>query len=94
MQNLNTYIMASNNNSTIEDPTPIFVDVPSQLNMNSTQLKKMVFIMNALEKGWTVKKSDDSYIFTKKHEGKREVFRENYLERFVQSNFDMSTLSS
>ena len=86
--------MASNNNSTIEDPTPIFVDVPSQLNMNSTQLKKMVFIMNALEKGWTVKKSDDSYIFTKKHEGKREVFRENYLERFVQSNFDMSTLSS
>ena len=94
MQNLNTYIMASNNNSIIEDPTPIFVDVPTQLNMNSTQLKKMVFIMNALEKGWTVKKSDDSYIFTKKHEGKREVFRENYLERFVQSNFDMSTLSS
>ena len=86
--------MASNNNSIIEDPTPIFVDVPTQLNMNSTQLKKMVFIMNALEKGWTVKKSDDSYIFTKKHEGKREVFRENYLERFVQSNFDMSTLSS
>ena len=86
--------MASNNNSTrIEDPIPIFVEVPTLLNMNITQLKKMVFIMNALDKGWTVKKLEDSYIFTKKHEGKREVFRENYLERFVQSNFDMSTLS-
>ena len=50
--------------------------------------------MNALDKGWSVKKLDGSYIFTKKHEGKREVFRENYLEKFVQSNFDMSNLET
>ena len=48
--------------------------------------------MNALEKGWSVKKSDASYIFTKKHENRREVFRENYLETFVHANFDMSIL--
>ena len=46
----------------------------------------MIFIANALEKGWTVKKTDDSYIFTKKHENKREIFQENYLESFVLSN--------
>ena len=48
--------------------------------------------MNALEKGWSVKKRNDEYIFTKKHENRREVFRENYLETFVQSNFDSTVL--
>ena len=43
----------------------------------------MQFITNALEKGWSVKKRNDSYIFTKKHEGKREVFQNNYLDTFV-----------
>ena len=50
--------------------------------------KKITFLFNALEKGWTVKKVGDSYIFTKKHEGKREIFRENYLETFIYSNFE------
>jgi len=54
----------------------------------------MVFIMNALEKGWSVKKKEDEYIFTKKHEGKREIFRENYLETFIQTNFDMDILQN
>lgn len=73
---------------------PIFVESPHQKNLQTPELKKMIFIMNALDKGWSVKKLDGSYIFTKKHEGKREVFRENYLEKFVQSNFDMSNLAS
>ena len=71
---------------------PIFVDTPDQLCLNRTQLKKMIFIMNALEKGWSVKKYEESYIFTKKHENRREVFLENYLETFVHSNFDMTVL--
>jgi hypothetical protein len=57
-------------------------------------IKKMVFIANALEKGWSVKKRDQEYIFTKKHENRREVFRENYLETFVQENFDLSIMTS
>ena len=48
--------------------------------------------MNALEKGWCIKKKDEQFIFTKKHEGKKEVFDENYLEQFIQSNFDMDIL--
>jgi hypothetical protein len=54
----------------------------------------MAFLMNALEQGWTVKKKNNEYIFSKKHEGKREVFQENYLESFIQSNLDMSILDS
>jgi hypothetical protein len=54
----------------------------------------MAFLMNALERGWSVKKKNNEYIFSKKHEGKREVFQENYLESFIQSNLDMSILDS
>jgi hypothetical protein len=50
-------------------------------------LRKLLFISNALEHGWSVKKQDESYIFTKKHENKREVFKENYLENFLLTNF-------
>jgi hypothetical protein len=34
-----------------------------------------------------VKKSQDAYIFTKKHENRREIFQENYLETFLATNF-------
>lgn len=69
-------------------PIPIFVDAPSQVSISKSQQKKMIFVMNALEKGWSVKKRDGSYVFTKKHEGKREVFLEEYLECFVKGNLD------
>jgi hypothetical protein len=70
-------------------PTPIFIDLENKP-LDQKRLKKMAFVMNALERGWTVKKRDQEYIFTKKHENRREVFRENYLETFVQENFDLS----
>ena len=57
-----------------------------QESYNEKQLKIMVFITNALEQGWTIKKKEDSYIFTKKHENRREIFQENYLESFVKTN--------
>jgi hypothetical protein len=56
-------------------------------NLEKPTLRKLLFISNALEQGWSVKKQDESYIFTKKHENKREVFKENYLENFLLTNF-------
>ena len=56
------------------------------------KLCKMAFIYNSLESGWTVKKRDRSYIFTKNHEGKKEVFSEDYLKRFMKENFDIEKL--
>ena len=66
-----------------ETPTLLDIDLPKHVQMDRKKFQKMVFITNALENGWTVKKSQDSYIFTKKHENKREIFQENYLENFI-----------
>ena len=73
-------------------PIPIFVDAPSQVSISKSHQKKMIFVMNALEKGWSVKKRDGSYVFTKKHEGKREVFLDTYLETFVRTSLNMNHL--
>lgn len=69
-------------------------EMPDSQILKPKQIQIMAFLMNALEKGWTVKKKNNEYIFSKKHEGKREVFQENYLESFIQSNLDMSILDS
>ena len=62
-------------------------DLPNTIKLEKSSLRKMLFIMNALDQGWSIKKSQDSYIFTKKHENRREIFQENYLEDFLFSNF-------
>ena len=66
-----------------ETPTLLNIDLPKNIQMDRKKFQKMLFITNALEDGWTIKKSQDSYIFTKKHENKREIFQENYLENFI-----------
>lgn len=55
-------------------------------NSNVIEHKKMKFIFNALNDGWEIRKEGDSYIFTKKHEGKKEVYSNNYLRAFVLKN--------
>ena len=69
-------------------------EIPNDSSLNKRQVQIMAFLLNALEKGWSIKKKDNEYIFSKKHEGKREVFQENYLETFVQTNLDMSILDT
>lgn len=70
----------------IDEETPLLNNLPSNIQMNKRTFQKMLFIMNALQDGWKVKKTNDTYIFTKKHENKREIFREDYLENFIHSN--------
>jgi len=52
----------------------------------------MVFLYNALENGWAIKKKNNAYIFTKNHEGKKEVFLDDYLKGFMKENFDMKKI--
>jgi hypothetical protein len=61
----------------------------NQVKIDKPKLQKMIFIMNALEKGWSVKKSGESYIFIKKHENRKEIFMESYLEKFILSNIEL-----
>jgi hypothetical protein len=58
--------------------------------INSIQFQKMIFLYNALDDGWSIKKLNDSYIFSKKHEGKKEILQEDYLLRFMKSNIDFT----
>jgi hypothetical protein len=74
--------------------TNIDIVIEQNLQASKSQYKKMIFIQNALDQGWTVKKSQDSYIFTKKHENRREIFQENYLETFLVSNFSGDFLNT
>ena len=53
----------------------------------------MMFIYNALDKGWTIKKKQNSYIFTKNHEGKKEVLLDDYLKRFMMENLDIGKIN-
>ena len=63
-----------------------FIDLPQNIKIEKPVFQKMMFLTNALEEGWSIRKSNDSYIFTKKHENKREIFQEDYLEKFVLTN--------
>ena len=65
------------------------IELNNSVTFDKLQFQKMIFIMNALDTGWSVKKSGDSYIFTKKHENRREVFMEKYLENFIVSNMKL-----
>lgn len=62
------------------------IDINAYENLDILKKTKMIFIFNALEKGWKIKKKDERYIFSKNHEGKKEVFLDSYLKRFIESN--------
>jgi hypothetical protein len=64
------------------------------LEMNKIKFQKMVFLFNALDNGWSIKKRNDSYIFTKNHEGKKEIFDESYLSIFMRDNANINNLLS
>jgi len=73
----------------------IYIDteLPPNIKMQKPAMRKMLFIMNAIDQGWSVKKSNDSYIFTKKHENRKQIFQDNYLENFLISNFSSDLLN-
>ena len=68
----------------------------TNLNIDMMKLQKMALIYNSLENGWSVKKNSekDVYIFTKNHGGKKEVYLDSYLRRFMEDNFDINNIIS
>jgi hypothetical protein len=66
----------------------------SNTKIDNIKFQKMLFLFNAIEEGWSIKKKNNSYVFSKNHEGKKEVFEDNYLDKFMKSNFDMKTVIS
>ena len=65
-----------------------------RLEIDKIKFQKMVFLYNALDNGWSIKKRKGSYIFTKNHEGKKEVFEETYLSIFMKENTSINNFLS
>ena len=64
------------------------------LEIDKIKFQKMVFLYNALDNGWSIKKNQKSYIFKKNHEGKKEILNETYLSIFMKDNSDINKLLS
>ena len=62
--------------------------VKSENEVDFIILQKMKFIYNAIIDGWSVKKIKNQFIFTKKHEGKKEVHLDNYIDNFIKTNLN------
>ena len=61
--------------------------------MDVLEENKCKFVMNALENGWTVKKRKGSYVFSKKHEDRKEILKDGYLAIFLEDNMDFGALN-
>lgn len=48
----------------------------------------MIFLMNTLENGWSIRKKNDEYVFRKKHEKQTEIYSDEYLVHFLKSNMN------
>ena len=70
----------------------IAINTSDNINIDQIKLQKMAFVFNALESGWTIKKKGNLYIFTKNHEGKKEVYLDTYLKQFMKENFDINKI--
>ena len=66
----------------------------NNIKVDVIKFQKMIFLYNAIDQGWSVKKRDDSYIFTKNHESKKEVFENSYLLKFMKSSLDITKIFS
>ena len=62
------------------------------LKIDSVKFQKMLLLFNTVEDGWTIKKKDNSYVFIKKHENKKEIFDESYLLKFMKTNLNFNKI--
>tara|TARA_Y100000385_G_scaffold276182_1_gene321625 strand:+ start:1286 stop:1492 length:207 start_codon:yes stop_codon:yes gene_type:complete len=59
----------------------------SKININSKEFSKIIFIYNALEDGWSIKKSNNKYIFSKHKTKEKQIISENFLNIFITKYF-------
>ena len=60
--------------------------------VDAIKFQKMLLLYNTIEQGWSVKKRNDSYVFTKNHENKKEVLDDSYLMKFMKTNLDLNKI--
>lgn len=71
----------------------ICINTPKTFEIDYITLQKMTFLYNAIETGWKVKREDNSYVFTKKHNGKKEIYNDSFLKTFIQANMNVKNIT-
>ena len=64
----------------------------NDIELDNKLLKKMMFLYNAIEQGWNIKKKGNVYIFIKKHGGDRKYFDDNYLSTFMEESTNIESI--
>ena len=72
----------------------IHIDIEQNLKVDCIKLQKMAFVFNAVESGWKVSMNDGTYVFTKKHEGKKEIYLDTYVKSFIEKNMDINKITN
>jgi len=66
----------------------------NDLKIDAIKFQKMLILFNKVEDGWNAKKRGDAYVFTKAHEGKKEVLEDAYLLKFMKTSLDLNKIFS
>ena len=64
------------------------------IKVDAIKFQKMLLLYNAIENGWSIKKKEGSYVFSKQHENKKEVLEDSYLLKFMKTNLDLNKIIS
>ena len=62
--------------------------------IDAIKFQKMLLLYNSIEQGWSIKKFKNSYVFSKNHEGKKEILEDAYLLKFMKTNLDLNKVFS
>jgi hypothetical protein len=66
----------------------------SDFKVDAIKFQKMLLLYNTIEQGWSIKKRNGSYVFTKNHENKKEILDDSYLMKFMKSSLDLNKIVS
>jgi hypothetical protein len=53
------------------------------------KLKEMIFIYNAVNNGWKIKKKNDKYVFSKKHNNKKTFYNNSFVNKFISKQVSL-----
>ena len=61
-------------------------NILDEKNIDRNQIQKMIFVFNALNDGWTIRKiSNDKFEFLKDNEHiKKEIILEDYIKKYLR----------
>ncbi len=72
-----------------------FKDLENEdLKVDAIKFQKMVLLFNSIEQGWSVKKKEGAYVFSKPHENKKEVLEDSYIMKFMKTHLDLNKVFS